>query len=124
MLGATFLANTKKLLLSKTQNNLMFLLRYKRPKTAGKGQLISKCLFGVIVLTKKIENIVRISNLKVCIASLRLPGSFWGLPVGFLINDITQGPRKLQKFQGRNPYNILGAISVETMKPKRHFEIN
>ena len=34
MLGA----NAEKLLLSKTQNNLMFLLRYKRAKTAGKGQ--------------------------------------------------------------------------------------
>ena len=38
MLGATYLANNEKLLLSKTQNNLMFLLRYKRAKTAGKGQ--------------------------------------------------------------------------------------
>ena len=34
---------------------------------------------------KTIENIVRISALKVFIASLGLPGSFWGLPVGFLI---------------------------------------
>ena len=42
-----------------------------------KGQLISKCLFGVI------------SALKVSIASFGLPGSFLGLPVGFLINDIT-----------------------------------
>ena len=35
------------------------------------------------------ENIVRISALKVFIASLGFPGSFLGLPVGFLINDIT-----------------------------------
>jgi hypothetical protein len=35
------------------------------------------------------ENIVKISALKVFIASLGLPGSFFGLPVGFLINDIT-----------------------------------
>ena len=33
------------------------------------------------------ENIVRISDLKVFMASLE---SFLGLPVGFLINDITQ----------------------------------
>ena len=35
------------------------------------------------------ENIVRISALKVFIASLGLLGSFVGLSVGFLINDIT-----------------------------------
>ena len=29
-----------------------------------------------------------------------------------------------KKFQGRNPYNIFVAILVETMTPKRHFEIN
>ena len=53
-----------------------------------KGQLISKCLFGAIVLTKNNnKHIVRISALKVCIASLGLPGSFFGPPVGFLIND-------------------------------------
>jgi hypothetical protein len=38
---------------------------------------------------KSIENILRISALKVFIASLGLPGSFLGLPVGFLINDTT-----------------------------------
>ena len=38
---------------------------------------------------------VRISALKVFIASLGLPGSFFGVPVGFLMNDITcQVPRK------------------------------
>ena len=70
------------------------------------------------------------------VASWGLPRSFFGLPVGFLINDISyQVPRKPQKasrkppggykkFQGRNPYNILVAILVETMTPKRHFEIN
>ena len=35
------------------------------------------------------ENILRISALKVFIASLGLPGSFLGFPVGFLIYDIT-----------------------------------
>ena len=55
-----------------------------------KGQLISKCLFGVIVSTKKNnENIVRISALKVFIVSLGLLGSFLGTLVGFFINDIT-----------------------------------
>ena len=61
------------------------------------------------------KNIVRISVLKVFIASL-------GLPVGFFIYDITHlVPRKPQKaskklpesytkFQGRNFYNIFVAI--------------
>jgi hypothetical protein len=29
-----------------------------------------------------------------------------------------------KKFQGRNPYNIFVDILVQTMTPKRHFEIN
>ena len=29
-----------------------------------------------------------------------------------------------KKIQGRNPYNIFVAILVETMTPKRHFEID
>jgi hypothetical protein len=83
------------------------------------------------------ENIVRISALKVFKASLGLPGSFLGLLVGFLSllmilltylgspKKLQESPRKLQrKFQGRNPYNVLVAILVETMTLKRHFEIN
>ena len=57
--------------------------------TVAKGQLISKCLWCHPFDQKSNENIVRISALEVVIASLGLPGSFWGLPVGFLINDIT-----------------------------------
>ena len=49
-----------------------------------KGQLISKCLDQ-----SSNENIVRISALNFFIASMEAPGSFLGLPVGFLINDIT-----------------------------------
>ena len=50
------------------------------------GQLISKFLFGVIVLTNKMT--VRISVLKVLIAYSGLLGSFLGLHVGFRINVI------------------------------------
>ena len=58
--------------------------------TVVKGQLISKCPFGVNPFDQNSnENIVRISALKVFIASLGLSGSFLGLSVGFLINDIT-----------------------------------
>ena len=82
------------------------------------------------------KNIVRNSALKVSIASLGPPLGFLGLLVDLLINDMTykcpkaaqksfeEAPRKLQKIQGRNPYNIFVAILVETMIPKRHFDIN
>ena len=75
------------------------------------------------------ENIVRISALKLFVASWGLPGSFWGLPGDLVSNIINkeayskpQGSYK--NFQGRNPYNIFVAILVETMTLKRHFEIN
>ena len=54
-----------------------------------KGQFISKCLWCHRFDQKNNENVVRISALKVFKASLGLPRSFLGLPVGFLINDIT-----------------------------------
>ena len=78
---------------------------------------------------KSNENIVRISALKFYVASWGLPGSFLGLP-GDLVSEIInkEAYRKPQGsykyFQGRNPYNIFVAILVETMTPKRHFEIN
>ena len=45
-----------------------------------KGQLISKCLFGVDQNSYK--NIVRISALKFFVASLGFPGSFFGASWG------------------------------------------
>ena len=75
------------------------------------------------------ENIVRISALKFFVAS-------WGLPGALVHNEKNKEVyRKSQKafrkpqgsykkFQGRNPYNIFVAILVETMTPKRPFEIN
>ena len=54
------------------------------------GQLISKCLFGCHSLDQSSnENIVKMSALKIFVHSLGLPGSFFGIPVGFLINEIT-----------------------------------
>ena len=88
-----------------------------------KGQLISKCLFGVDRFDQKTdENIVRISALKFFVAS-------WGLPRDLVSNTINkEAYRKLlgsyKNFQGRNPYNIFVGFLVETMTPKRHFEIN
>ena len=57
-----------------------------KPTEEPKGQLISKCLWCHCLDQNSNENIVRISALKVFIASLGLPGSFFGLLVGFLIN--------------------------------------
>ena len=54
-----------------------------------KGQLISKCPFGIIVWTKYQRNYFWISALKFFVSSWGLPGSFLGLPVGFLVYDIT-----------------------------------
>ena len=53
-----------------------------------KGQLISKCPFGIIVWTKYQRNYFWISALKFFVPSWGLPGSFLGLPVGFLVDDI------------------------------------
>ena len=82
--------------------------------TNTKGQLISKCPFGQKTSPKKSTKNFSISALKFFVASLELPGSFWGLSLGFLMYDITyyvlRNPKKLQgslqeatkKFQGRN----------------------
>ena len=76
------------------------------------------------------ENIVRISALKFFAAFWRLPGSFLGLSGDLLVSNIInkeafRKPKEGYKnFQGRNPYNIFVGFLVETMTPKRHFEIN
>ena len=56
---------------------------------SAKGQLISKCPFGIIVWTKIPRNYFWISALKFFVPSWGLPGSFLGLPVGFHVYDIT-----------------------------------
>ena len=69
------------------------------------------------------------------VASWGLHGSFLGLPAGFLAYDITyqvpgspksfhDAPRKLQKNSGQKSRNNFVGIFVQTMKPKRHFQIN
>ena len=81
------------------------------------------------------KNIVRISALKFLVASWGPPESFLGLSGDLVSNIINKeaykNPKKTsrkpqgsyKKFQGRNPYNIFVAILVQTMIPKRHFEI-
>ena len=54
------------------------------------GQLNSDLIFKrTSIFQNKNEKIVRIYALKVFITSLGLLGRFFGLPVGFLIHDIT-----------------------------------
>ena len=58
-----------------------------------------------------------------------LPGD---LVCNFINKEAYRKPQKasrkphlsFRKFHGRNPYNILVAILIETMTPKGHFEIN
>ena len=104
-----------------------------------KGQLISKCLLGVIVLTK----IARISALKFFVASWGLPGIFLWLHrdlVSKLINkevyrkptgslqeapkSFQEAPRKLQKISGQKSGNNFVGILEEVFEPKGHSEIN
>ena len=93
-----------------------------------KGQFISKCLFGVILSTKKPTKILEFwpesfysflgASWKLFGASCRLPYKSYYLPTP------QEAQKSYKKFQGRNPFNIFVAILVETMTPKRHFEIN
>ena len=68
------------------------------------------------------ENIVTISALKSYVASLGLPGNFFGFPEDLESNIINKKankkpqkasrkpPGSYKKFQGRNPHNIFIAI--------------
>jgi hypothetical protein len=63
---------------------------------------------------------------------LYLPGSFLGLPVGFLLltkspgssKSFQEAPRKLQKKSGQKSRNNYVGFLEEVLTPKRHFEIN
>ena len=61
-----------------------------------KGQLISKCLYNLIILTKLATKMLE-GFLKDIF--LEFPGSFLGLPVGFLIDDIMYIPKKPKSLQ-------------------------
>ena len=88
------------------------------------------------LLPKNQRNYFLDSALKFFIPSWGLPGSFLGLPVGFLIFKILltkspgssksfqEAPRKLQKNSGQNPGNNFVGFLEEVFTPKGHFEIN
>ena len=64
-----------------------------------------------------------------CISFLVLPGDLVSNVIyKEALKKSQEASKKLQgsykNFQGRNPYNIFVSILVETMAPKRHFEIN
>ena len=80
------------------------------------------------------ENIVRISALKVFIASLGFLGSFMGLSVGFLIDDIMyllspqeaqksfqEAPRKLQKISGQKSLQYFSCYFGRNDDTKKTF---
>ena len=76
------------------------------------GQLSKPKHDNWLFVEKTNKNIVRISALKVFIASLGLPGSFLGLP-GDLVSNIINKEKEAsnyKNFQGRNPYNIFVAV--------------
>ena len=78
-----------------------------------KGQLISKCPFGQKTSPKKTKKNLDFCP-EICCSFLGASWIFWGLPVGFLVYNITdyvpRKPKKLpespqeatKKFQGRN----------------------
>ena len=116
-------------LLNSTANPANFHSNWAGLAELFKGQLISKCLFGVIVSTKIATKILLGFLPWFFLASLGLPGD---LVSNIIDKEASRKPpkasrkpqRKYKNFQGRNPYNIFVAILVETMTPKRHFEIN
>ena len=81
---------------------------------SGKGQLMSKCPYEMIVSSKLLTKLF----LDFCPENF-LPSC--GLPVGFFIYDITgslksfqDAPRKLQKILGQDSRNIFVGILEET----------
>ena len=66
----------------------VFEFKYRKVAST-KGQLISKCPFGFIVWTKLPTKIFLNFCPEIFVPSWGLPGSFLGLPAGFLVYDIT-----------------------------------
>ena len=99
----------------------------KQIDLSSKGQLILKCLFGAIVWTKIPSNfypgflpqpLKRCRIKKIKALSYTNQGLFNIIDkIQFLIQPLFRG-------QGRNPGKIFIGFFVQTMTPKRHFEIN
>ena len=92
-----------------------------------KGELISKCLFGVIVWTKTTTFFFsgflpqplkrgQIKNIKALYYTNQGLFNIFGI-IKFLIQPIFRG-------QGRNPEKKFVGFLVQKMTPMRHFEIN
>ena len=98
--------------------------------------LISKCPFGFIVWTKlptklflnfcpEIFCTFLVASWKLFGASCRLPCLwYYILSPQEAQRASMKPPRKLQKTSGQKSRNNFVGIFVQTMKPKRHFEIN
>ena len=94
------------------------------PLVGSKGQLNSKCLFGAIVWTKKPTKFIpeflpqplKRGLIKKIKALYYTNQGLFNI-IKFLIQLLFRG-------QGRNPGKNFVGFLVQTMAPKRHFEIN
>ena len=107
-----------------------------------KGQLISKCPFGIIVWTKYQRNYFDpplfldfCPDFFFCSFLGGFLDNFWafgGLSIQYHKQESLQeapksfqeAPRKVQNISGQKSRNNFVDIFVQTMKPKGHFEIN
>ena len=97
-----------------------------------KGQLISKCLFDVIVLTKIVPEYCKDFCPKIFVGSWGLLGAFLGLGKDYHLTESLQeapkgfqeAPRKFKKLSGQKSSQYFLMFLVETMTLKRHLEIN
>ena len=104
--------------------------------TVTKGQLILKCLFGVIIWTNIATIILsRFLPLNFCSFlgdSWKLFGLHWDLLSDIINKEAYRKPQKAsrkpqgsyKKFRGRNLDNIFVAIFVQTITPQKHFKIH
>ena len=97
-----------------------------------KGQLISKCPFGIIVWTKIPTKLFVDFCPEFFCSFLGASWKLFGLP-GDLVFNIKnkeayrkpeKASRKVQKISGQKSRNNLVGIFVQTILPKGHFEIN
>ena len=87
-----------------------------RPLKGTKGQLISKCPFGIIVWTKFQQNYFWISALKFFVALLGLPGSLLSfLQASLFMILLTKFPRKIKKLPDR-PQEATKKFRAEIQK--------
>ena len=104
-----------------------------------KGQLISKCPFGVKTSSKKPTELFLYFCPEICYTFLGASWKLFELPGDLVSNIINkeayrkpqkasrkpqEAPRKVQKNSGQKSRNNFVGFFEEVLKPKGHFEIN